>query len=82
MAFSQDWPQGVYEIGPSGKVKQPSPSSSSVRVVCGGCPAVNWALNLSPDSSSDKEKLMVNAATFGVILMAGNGRLTLLEWNP
>jgi hypothetical protein len=82
MAFSQEWPQGVYEIGSSGRGKQPSPSSSSVRVVCGGCQAVNWALNLSPDSASDKEKLMVNAATFGVILMAGNGRLTLLEWNP
>ena len=80
MAFSQEWPQGVYEIGSSGQQKQPP--SSSVRVLCAGCPAVNWALNLSPDSASDKEKLMVNAATFGVIVMAGNGRMTLLEWSP
>jgi len=80
MAFTQEWPQGVYEIGSSGQQKKPP--SSSVRVLCAGCPAVNWALNLSPDSTSDKEKLMVNAATFGVILMAGNGRLTLMEWNP
>jgi len=79
MAFSQEWPQGVYEIGSSGQQKQPP--SSSVRVLCAGCPAVNWALNLSPDSAS-AEKLMVNAATFGVIVMAGNGRMTLLEWNP
>src|SRR5207302_2113028 len=49
MAFSQEWPQGVYEIGSSGQQNTPSPPP--VRRLCAGCPAVNWALNLSPDSA-------------------------------
>jgi len=79
MAFSQEWPEGYYEIGSSGSQPAPSPP---VRFVCGACPALHKVFNLSPDDSSDREKLMVDAATFGVIRMAGSGRVTLLEWDP
>ncbi len=79
MAFSQEWPGGYYEIGSSGSQPPPSPP---VRFVCGACPALHKVFNLSPDDASDQEKLMVDAATFGVIRMAGSGQVTLLEWDP
>lgn len=79
MTFPQEWPGGVYEIGSS---TQPPSPASPVRFVCEACPAVHQMLNLSPNAPSDREKFWVDVATFGVIRMAGGGRVTLLEWDP
>ena len=50
--------------------------------MCQACPAVNWATNRSVDEpSTDREKLMVNAASVGALAIVG-GRITLMEWDP
>ncbi len=75
VTFQREWKPVAYEIG-SPTQKPP------VRLVCGACPAVNWALRRPTDQSGDRERVMVNAATFGAIMMAGNGKITLVEWDP
>jgi len=82
MTFPRDWPQGVYEIGTH--PADPSPATKGqgpVRLVCDACSAVSSAFHGSSDTSPG-EKLLIDAASFTVIKMMGNGRMTILQWDP
>lgn len=83
MTFSRDWPQGSYEIGahPSGSGSAAKGQTNNVRLVCDACSAVSSAFHRSPGSSAG-EKLLIDAASFSVIKMMGNGRMTIVEWDP
>ena len=72
LTFPREWPQSTYEIG-----AHPKPP---VRFLCDACPAVNLALRRSPDTSTPAQKMLVNAASVGVITMLG-GKINLVEWD-
>ncbi len=83
LTFSREWPQGSYEVGthPVG----PSPAAKGqgpVRLVCDACSAVNSVFHRSPDTPSAGEKLLIDAASFSMIWMMGNGRMTVVQWDP
>jgi hypothetical protein len=43
---------------------------------------VNSVFHRSPDTSSAGEKLLIDAASFSMIWMMGNGRMTVVQWDP
>ena len=81
LSFPREWPQVSYEIGthPHQPVRLPP---DPIRLICDACSAVNWALHRPGDTSPMGEMLLVDAASFGVITLMGNGRVTLMEWDP
>ncbi|HTD46884.1 MAG TPA: hypothetical protein VK881_06400 [bacterium] len=82
LTFSREWPQGSYQIG--AHPIEPSPATKGqgpVRLICDACSAVNSVFHRSPDSSAG-EKLLIDAASFSMIWMIGNGRMTIVQWDP
>jgi len=82
LTFSREWPQAPYEISSHPLEPGRAPQGpGSVRLVCEACAAVTSAFHRPPDTSPG-EKLLIDAASFSVIKMMGNGRMTIVEWDP
>ena len=82
LIFSREWPQGSYEVGTHPVESSPATKGQGpVRLVCDACSAVNSAFHRSPDTSAG-EKLLIDAASFSMIWMMGNGRMTIVQWDP
>ena len=82
LTFSREWPQGSYQIGAHPVEPSRAPKGQGpVRFICDACSAVNSMFHHSPDSSAG-EKLLIDAASFSMIWMMGNGRMTIVQWDP
>jgi len=68
LTFQRAWHPVTYEIG--APTRKPP-----VRLMCAECPPANQTLNPPPAQPGDQ-------ATFGTTVMAGSGKVTLVEWDP
>jgi hypothetical protein len=71
--FSRQWQPVTFEVGGPASLKP------TVRIVCDACPGVNWVFH-RPEDYSLQEGLLVDAATLGVLEVAG-GSEHVVEWN-